>query len=69
MTQKKTKINKKDKKTDWHKRFNKRVYILQKQIWVQSTIETSTLILSQINSITFIESNKFDIVYSKIWNI
>ena len=35
----------------------------------QSTIERSPLIHGQINLIKFVESNKFDKVYSKIWNI
>ena len=35
----------------------------------QSTIERSPLIHSQINLIKFVESNKFDKVYSKIWKI
>ena len=35
----------------------------------QSTIEILSPIHSQINLIKFVESNKFDKVYSKIWNI
>ena len=35
----------------------------------QSTIERWPLIHSQINLIKFVESNKFDKVYNKIWNI
>ena len=35
----------------------------------QSTIERSPLIHGQINFIKFVESNKFDKAYSKIWNI
>ena len=66
MTQKKTKINKTKKLTD--------INVLTKSLYPTKTdmspinywdINANT----QINLITFIESNKFDIVYSKIWNI
>ena len=67
---------KKGKKIDWNTSFHKNIFIkivFKKtkvtQFLNQSTIERSPLIHGQINLIKFVESNKFDKVYSKIWNI
>ena len=64
---------------DWNTSFNKRCYILQNQMQVfkkkkvtqlnQSTNQLTPLLRGQINLIKFVESNKFDGAYSKIWNI
>ena len=53
------------------KTFTKRVFKKMKVTHYlnQSTVERSLLIHGQINLIKFVESNKFDKVYSKIWNI
>ena len=53
------------------KTFTKRVFKKMKVTHYlnQSTVERSLLIHGQINLIKFVESNKFDKVYNKIWNI
>ena len=54
------------------KRFTKRIFKKENEnnsSLNQSTIEILPPIHSQINLIKFVESNKFDKVYSKNWNI
>ena len=60
---------KKDKKIDWNKVLTKSLPKDSLRKRKQTAIERSPLIHCQINLIKFVASNKFDKVYSKIWNI